>query len=188
MNHTTRFRANKMVPTRGKMRLLVLVGVLTAVTTTGCQGGRFTLWEPFSRRGGEKPVQQVFSLYDQKPWLNLDIAGDRDPEGFRFRVFLDDGKGKGVLRDGTFHIAMYGIRRTGPTQIERTLVSDWDYPTSNFSRIKSKLLGFGYLLRLRWASKDIAGMEVEVVTRFEDTDGNIVSAATKRLRVPKYTS
>ena len=38
------------------------------------------------------------------------------------------------------------------------------------------------------ARKDIAGKEIEIVTRFENPDGSTVSAGTKRLRVPKYTS
>ncbi len=169
------------------------VGMAIIVSTVGgCNGGLSLEWPAWSQklaRGvGQRPIQRVFSLYDQRPWLNLDEAGDRDPEGFHYRIFLDDGTGRGVLRDGVFHIAMYRIERGAQGEIDRTLVSDWHYPTSKFSQIKSKLLGFGYHVRLRWASKDIAGTEVEVVTRFEGPDGNTVSAGTKRLRISKYTS
>lgn len=165
--------------------------MFVASTLSGCSDGWQGAWPTWSRalpiHAEEKPIQRVFSLYAQKPWLNLDAAGDRDPEGLHFRVFLDDGKGKGVLRDGTLYIAMYRIDRPARGKLERTLVSDWKYSTSEFSSIKSKLLGYGYHVRLRWASKDIAGSEVEVVTRFEDADGNTVSAGTKRLRIPKYS-
>lgn len=120
--------------------------------------------------------------------MNLDVAGDRDPEGFQYRIFLDTGTGRGVLRDGKFRIDLYRIDRTPSGEIERTLISDWVYPTSVFPTIDSSVLGLGYRISLRWATKDTAGHEVEVVTRYEDPDGNIVSAATKQLRVPKYRS
>lgn len=134
-------------------------------------------------------VRRVVCVYDQKPWLNLDTYGDRDPEGIKFRVFLDTGANYGVLRDGTIHVDMYKITRVGKDKIERTLVSDWHYPTSEISRIKNPgMLGPGYFLHLVWASKDIAGSEVEIIVRFEDEDGNVARSGTKRLTIPKYTT
>ena len=135
-----------------------------------------------------QPILRVFTLFYQKPWLNLDAAGDRDPEGLEYRVFLDPGTGKGVRRSGTFLISMYHIDRSASGEVERKLVSDWKYATSDFSEIDSPLLGTGYHIRLRWATKDIAGKEVEIITRFENPNGSVVSAGTKRLRVPKYAS
>ena len=85
-------------------------------------------------------------------------------------------------------IALYHMDRDSEGKMDRKLVSDWKYATSDFNRIDSRLLGKGYLVRLRWARKDIAGKEVEVITRFENPDGSLVSAGTKRLRVPKYSS
>ncbi|MGB2985580.1 MAG: hypothetical protein WBE26_06825, partial [Phycisphaerae bacterium] len=111
-----------------------------------------------------------------------------DPEGVRYRVFLDMGSGRGVFLDGTFGIEMYRIDRKAPGEIERTLVSDWRYPTSAFQPVKSKMLGMGYHLRLRWAAKDVAGHDVEIITSFDDLDGSVVRSSTKRLRVPKYGS
>ena len=143
-----------------------------------------------SRRSlGEVPIRQLACIYDLKPWLNLDRAGDSDPEGLTYRVFLDTGRGKGVHREGTFHVEMYRIdRNTGEGGgVNRTLVSDWHYPTSKSTRFRSKLFGDGYVLKLRWASKDIAGSEIDVVTRYEAPNGEIVGAGTKRLMVPKYS-
>ncbi len=140
------------------------------------------------RRSLQNPVRHVVCLYDQRPWLNLDAAGDRDPEGIHFRVFLDIGQNRGVLLDGVFHIEMYRIDRKSLDKIERILVSDWEYPTSAFQRVRSKDLGMGYHLRLRWASKDIAGKEVEVITHFRDVDGRTIRSGTKRFRVPEYRS
>lgn len=164
------------------------IGVLVAFGCGGCRTGNHDSGKQFSSDRPPDPIIRVFSLYQLKPWLNLDAAGDRDPEGLEYRIFLDAGAGKGVLRDGQFRIDMYRIDRTTSGDIKRTLISDWIYPTSKFSAVKSPLLGYGYHIRLIWASKDTAGHEVEVITRYEAPDGRIVSAGTKRLRVPRYNS
>lgn len=137
---------------------------------------------------GKQRIKWVRCIYDQKPWLNLDTAGDRDPEGIHFRVFLDTGGGPCVLRDGTFHIEMYEITRKNHVVSDRILISDWHYPVSQFAIVDSKILGRGYHLRLRWATKDVAKKEVELIVRFEGSDGNSVRSGTKRFQVPKYVS
>lgn len=144
--------------------------------------------EPPRRVPEGAPIRQVVCLFDQRPWLNLDSAGDRDPEGLQFRVFLDGGAGRGVHRDGILHIEMYGITRGEGGGMERQLVSDWHYATSELTPVRANILGDGYYLRLRWAAKNIAGIEVEIVARFESPDGTSVRSGTKRLRVPKYAS
>lgn len=144
-----------------------------------------------SRSKGSRAVaiMRIACLYDQRPWLNLDDAGDRDPEGIWFRAYLDPGIGRGVLAEGTFHIEMYLIERLTGEQARRTLMSDWHYPSTSVAQIaKPGMLGEGYVFQLRWADKGVAGQEVEFVTRFEDAFGNVVRSGTKRLRVPKYES
>jgi hypothetical protein len=170
----------------GRIGCLILVLLLfcPAACQTTHQGGRSAV----SRKHGEI-VRRVRCLYEQRPWLNLDRAGDRDPEGIRFRAFLDQGDGYGVHRKGTFHVEMYLIGRDEDGKLSRTLVSDWIYPTDDVHRIaKPGKLGDGYYLYLRWAKKSIAGHEVEIITQFEDEDGNVARSGTKRLPVPKYTS
>ena len=137
------------------------------------------------------PIRRVRCLYEQRPWLNLDKAGDQDPEGMRYRIYLDPktGAGKGVHRDGMFHIELYRIDRVGEGKVERTLASDWHYPTSAVHKIaKPGMLGEGYFVHLMWADKDIAGHEIEIITWFEDPEGKKARSGTKRLRVPKYPS
>ena len=131
-------------------------------------------------------VSDVACIYEQKPWLNLDAAGDRMPEGIRFRVFLDSGSGRGVLRDGTLHVEMYRVTKAATGGLERELVSDWHYSTDALSPVRSKLLGMGYMVRLGWASKDLAGQEVEITARFEQPNGVSATSGTKRFRVPKF--
>ncbi len=130
----------------------------------------------------------MICLFDQRPWISADAQGDRDPEGLQYRIFLNAGGGKGVAREGTFHIEMYRFRRDDKGVQTRELASDWHYPTSQFSKVSAKLMGVGYQVQLRWAKKDMAGNEVELITQFEDPEGNITRGSTKRLRVPKYSS
>lgn len=149
----------------------------------GSQGGA-----PNARRNRDDAVRRVVCLFDQRPWINADASGDRDPEGIQFRVFLDQDKDKGVLRDGTLHMEMYVIETNKGGQATRRLMSDWHLPTSGLSTVKANILGMGYHVRLRWAEKATAGHEIELVTKFEDAEGRITRAGTKRLRVPKYAS
>ncbi len=162
-----------------------------ALLAVGCRSfGRTDVGSPPSSshpsRSGD--IHGVVCLFDQKPWISVDAAGDPDPEGLRYRVFLDPGKGKCVLRDGSFRIELYQIDRAAGGEAQRTLVSDWNYPTSELGTILSKILGKGYHIQLRWAKKDTAGHEIEVVTQFIDRYGNATRSPTKRLRVPKYSS
>ncbi len=141
------------------------------------------------RSEGQPIIRRVACIYDQNPWLDLDRQGDRDVEGFWFRVFLDPGTGRGVPADGMLHVEMYRIdrRREGSTAVARTLVSDWHYPTSDLPRIaKPGMLGDGYVPQFVWADKLLAGSEVDVLVWFEDADGNIARAGTKRFSIPKY--
>lgn len=164
------------------------LGLAVAPCLVGCRTTGRTVASPEIFGAQARPILRVFTLFYQKPWLNLDASGDRDPEGLEYRVFLDPGTRRGVSREGMLTIAMYQIDRDVSGKVDRRLVSDWKYLTSDFGEIDSPLLGRGYLIRLRWARKDIAGKEIEIVTRFENPDGSTVSAGTKRLRVPKYTS
>ena len=140
-----------------------------------------------SRRSGPSDVVGVFCIFEARPWLNLDAAGDPDPEGIQYRVFLDPGNGRGAFREGTFHIEMYRVDFGAKSEdSKRTLVSDWHYPTGDMPQMRSQFLGDGYHLHLRWGDKSIAGHDVEIITQFEDSRGNTIRSATKILRVPKY--
>jgi hypothetical protein len=183
-------------PFSGRMlRAALVCWPVLLVNLPGCQAppagekGQAVAAAPRKRTHSKQPpIRRVRCLYEQKPWLNLDKAGDRDPEGIRYRIFLDPDTGRGVLREGTFHIELYRIDRVGPDQVERTLASDWHYPTSAVHRIaKPGMLGEGYFVHLVWAEKDIAGHEIELITWFEDPEGMKARSGTKRLRVPKYT-
>ncbi len=103
-------------------------------------------------------------------------------------MFLDPGTGRGVLRDGMFHIEMYMIVWEPGEKPQRKLVSDWQYPTDTIPTIaRPGMLGEGYFLHLRWANKSVAGHEIEIITQFEEPGGQVARSGTKRLRVPKYS-
>lgn len=134
-------------------------------------------------------IQRIACVYDQRPWLNLDTRGDRAPEGFWFRAYLDPGTGKGVLADGQFNIELYEIARSPGGETHRRLAGDWHYRSNEVNTIaKPGLLGRGFWVQLAWTDPNIVGKEIEIVTRFEDKFGNTARAGVKRLRVPKYDS
>ena len=178
-----------MRPNR-RLPWMVLAGTgLILLVTSGCQSTRAGARQSGSDWRKPGVVRRVRCIYDQTPWLNVDRSGDRDPEGVRYRVFLDTGQGKGVLRAGTFHTELYVVDRDEKGRLTRTLASDWHYPTSAFHTIaRPGALGNGYFVHLVWAHKDIAGHDIEIITQFEDPDGNIAKSGTKGLRVPKYSS
>lgn len=169
--------------------VVVAAGMLALAACRSSDASRGTAAENRSRasRHAGLPVRQVVCLYEQRPWLNLDAAGDRDPEGLRYRAFLDTGAARGELRDGMFHVELYVVERDAAGAVVRTLVSDWHFPTAEVNTVSSGLLGRGYHLQLRWATKGIAGKEIEIITVFEDADGRKTRSGTKRLRVPKYS-
>ncbi|MFQ5493881.1 MAG: hypothetical protein ACE5EX_00730 [Phycisphaerae bacterium] len=166
--------------------LAVLCGVLGLSLGAGCRAGG--KGGPGLFGGGRFPavIQRVACLYDPKPWLNQDVEGDRKPEGIHYRAFLDPGTGRGVLKEGRFHIEMYAVEQDESGEATRTLVSDWIYSTDAYPRIKSEIFGLGYHIQLVWASKDIAGKDIELVTRFEDSAGNVATAGTYKKRVPVF--
>lgn len=138
----------------------------------------------------EPIVRHVMCMFEhsRRRWLNQDKAGDRDPEGIWYRAWLKTLQGESVIRDGTFHVEMYRIERSPDNTLNRTLVSDWIYRTDRVGRIgQPGWLGDGYVLALRWATKDIAGSEIEIITTFEDDYGRTARSETYRMRVPKYS-
>lgn len=160
---------------------LVLPGVGCRILGTHATGTH-------RRPPGQPLIRRIVCMYDQRPWLNLDKKGDLGVEGFWFRMFLDPGTGRGTWAEGTIHIEMYRVDRSGGGLPEvRTLVSDWHYDSMEVPRIaKPGMLGDGYVPQLVWADKALAGREVDVVVSFEDADGNIARAGTKRLAIPVY--
>lgn len=176
----------QMLPHRWRTFAILMCAV---VFLSGCRGReRRARMEESDKPRAPREVSAVRCLFDARPWLNLDKSGDRDPEGIHFRVFLDTGSGKGTFRDGELHIELYRVEQQQGTPERRTLMSDWHYKTTEFPRVTSTILGQGYHVHLRWGSKEIAGKDIEIITQFEDTHGNVTRSATKVFRVPKYSS
>ena len=85
--------------TCGQRLSLVGLSVLLVAGAVGCRPAWDRTTTPTRQRRNlapEKTVQHVQCLFDAKPWLNLDSAGDRDPEGFHYRVFLKNTAGKSI--------------------------------------------------------------------------------------------
>ena len=99
-------RADRSIPRAWRYAAFVC-GLTIATVIAGCQAGRggsgVRTQSSTARRSRQNPIVRVVCLYDQKPWLNLDAAGDRDPEGIHFRVFLD------AIRHGRADASGYDI-------------------------------------------------------------------------------
>jgi hypothetical protein len=168
-------------------RAVLAVSALALVAACcGCHGSR----QGDSQRGNLPPkdrIRHVVCLFDSKPWLNLDRAGDRDPEGLLYRVYLKTADDRGVLRDGRFDVEMYRIDRDAQGKETRTLAADWHYPTGAFDVIdRAGVLGQGYILKFSWRKDmDLPGSEIEIVTVFTDEYGNTARSSTYCLRIPK---
>jgi hypothetical protein len=141
---------------------------------------------------GPRPpeINHVVAIYNKNPWLNADRAGDPDPEAVKFKVFLYRSKADrhAVIRDGTFHIEMYRVDRRGGREVNRELVADYHYPTSQVQRIPDPgKMGPGFGIGLVFPTKDISGQEITIAVTFEDQHGNKVRGEPKALMVPKRT-
>lgn len=159
------------------------------VSATGCRAAREARVARRRSASVPTPIRRVVCIYSESPWLNLDAAGDRDPEGVWYYAYLSTGSDPGVLRDGTFKIEMYRLNYQAEGTTERTLECGWSYPTNEISTIgKPGMMGQGYVLQLMWTRKDTAGRDIELVTVFEDEHGRRARAETKSLRVPKYSN
>ena len=164
-------------------RQCIGVGMTLVLALCGCR----TLREGGSG-GDPTPIRRVVCLYSDNPWLNLDKAGDRDPEGLWYYVYLSTGSEPGLRRDGFIEAEMYRIEHHPDGSVTRTLDTSWRSPTSDLPTFgKPGILGQGYALLLGWQRKDTAGHEIELITTFEDTLGRRTRSETKSLRVPKYT-
>ncbi len=165
---------------RGRMLKTILMcacAFASAVTISGCQS---------LRTADDGRVRSVICLYENDAWLNLDRAGDLDPEGVTYKVYLKTGDTTSVLRDGIFHISIYEVDRDKEGNATRTLHADYHYPTSDIHRIKKMgLMGPGYQVALLFHNKNVVGKEIDIVTIYEAPDGYEIRSQTRRLKVPR---
>lgn len=136
--------------------------------------------------GAHDDVYKVVCFYPPNMWQSFDAAGDRNPEGFVFVMYLLSQKSdKGVYADGTLHVDLFCIDHLPDAPPRRSLVQNWSVHTSELPRRKETRLGAGYQPSLYWGDADVLGKEVQIVVRFESASGKVLQSQTVHKRVPK---
>jgi len=131
-------------------------------------------------------IFRVVCFFPPNMWKSFDSAGDRNPEGFAFVMYLISGKtGKGIYADGTFRVELYRYGeadRNGRRQ--RDLVFDTAAPMAQIARRSPTMLGEGYQPYVFWGDLQIYGDDIEVVVKYESPTGRTVSSETVHVKVP----
>ena len=139
---------------------------------------------------GPSEIMKVVCFYRPNPFMSFDRAGDPDPEGFTFTLFLISRHNtKGVLENGSLTVRMFRIDPRAPATERRTLVREWTVETGTLvqSTRPHPLFGMGYQPQFAWEkSDDVLGREIEVVAAFTTRDGRTIQSQTKALRVPAH--
>jgi len=141
--------------------------------------------QPPRNRQSAEYIYEVVCGYPLNMWQSYDKAGDLNPEGFAFVMYLlSSTTGKGVHTDGCIRVSMYEINR-GPEGISgRILAHEWLADTADLRERTPTSCGYGYDVYLHWGDLDVFGREVEIVVRYEAPDGRVVQSQTKPTRVP----
>jgi hypothetical protein len=131
-------------------------------------------------------IIRVVCFYTPNMWRSFDKAGNLDPEGFAFVMYLWSGKTeRGAYADGLFRAKMYRLSRDDEGKTVRELAREWTAATSDLPRRGESRLGYSYQPSLYWGDLDIYGAEVEIVIQFESPDERVVQSQTHRTKVPR---
>ena len=174
------------------MRFAVLLLIVSMFA--GCAGPSTSV-KTVNRHGlpaslVKNDVYKVVCVFPQTMWQSYDQAGDSNPEGFRFLVYLlSKSTRKGAYADGFLHVKMFRMDQMPDGRNERVLVQNWMVGTEELPRRESsKLTGYSYQPSLYWGDVDILGETVEIVVQYESLDGKTIQSQTKQVRVPRRKS
>ncbi len=164
--------------------------VLTLLTMVGCTdqqgwgGNKQAAGSSAGSPGHE--VGRVICFYQPPVWLNLDIEGDPNPEGFKFNMYLVSRKtGRGIIAKGVLQSRMYVTDRLPDETTQRREVCAWTRDLDQVVRTTREYeLGWGYQPRFYWGDADVLGRSIEIVTWYEAPNGRKVYARTHSERVP----
>ena len=174
----------------GPLRTRRCIPVLALLAAAGCAegptwnlGGQSTSAPPMAP---PEDVGQVICLYQQPYFKSFDREGDRNPEGFKFNMYLGSRKtGRGVLTHGTLQTRMYRRDPQPDGSVQRTEVCAWTQDLADVPRTTQEFaLGWAYVPHFYWGDADVLGTEVEIVTWYEAPDGRKVYAQTQTTKVP----
>lgn len=131
-------------------------------------------------------VGQVICLYQPPFFRSYDAEGDRNPEGFKFNMYLRSRKtGRGAFTTGKLQTRMYRLDHQPDGPMQRTEACAWTQDLADVPRTTREFeLGWAYVPHFYWGKADVLGSEVEIVNWYEAPDGRKVYAQTQRTQVP----
>jgi hypothetical protein len=102
-------------------------------------------------------------------------------------VYLIGPDGRSHFGDGTLMPRIYVLTENEEGKKVPELLKEWEYDVEAaipFRSKRPKAWGWGYGLPLMWDEEDIGGKEIRVLIRFRRSDGLMVSASARDVRVP----
>ena len=139
-----------------------------------------------SKISARDDIVRIHSYWGDYPWLT---DSDQRPFGLKARVyFVDIETERGSFVAGTIAAEMYLLTRTRDGRRHRELLHEWRFDTDQAMgyRIRRKAVtGYSYGLVLPWPEHvDVVGRQIELVFRYDRTDGRVIKSSPKRFRVP----
>jgi hypothetical protein len=168
--------------------LRTLFGGCLLIFLFGCPGrtGTFRADAQVFKRG-DANIQKVICFFSKNPWQSFDNQSDRNPEGFKYSLYLLNNAGDAVFGDGVIHTELYVVDDLEGGQ-DRKKIKEWSLNNDQALGYRFKnerRWGWGYGLIHQWDEIDVLGKRIEIVVSFERTDGRRIYAQTKPLLVPR---
>lgn len=178
----------------GVMALLALAGSACALTQPNGTTPTLTVEAPkdvnvvqTERVPPEDDIFKIVQYWPQHPWL----MRDERIVGFKVPTYFISGKTqRGAFVPGNVRVDLYRLDIYNDGTYDRTLVQGWtfDEATAAGFRVRKRTIqGYYYGFVLEWdRSLDLTGNFIEIAFGYERiSDGRIVQAATRRLKVPR---
>ncbi len=162
--------------------IMVCVASLSAAGCTADRGGMRTGPQDAPQ---DTDVARIICFYPANMWRSFDSAGNVDPEGFEFVMYLLSRKTyRGIWVEGTFRIQLYRVIDDPDAERSRELVFTTEAPMSQIPRREAGRFGEGYQPSVYWGDLDVLGEKVHIVVQYESPTGRIVQSQTHAAKVP----
>lgn len=139
-----------------------------------------------SKISARDDIVRIHSMWGDYPWLT---DSEQRPLGLKARVYFVDVETElGSFVTGTIGAEMYLLTRTREGRRHRELLHEWRFDTDQAMgyRIRRKAVtGYSYGLVLPWPEHlDVVGRQIDMVFRYDRSDGRVIKSSPKRFRVP----
>jgi hypothetical protein len=171
-------------------------GTPKTTTSTSKKDGSKPFWDtttaspasasvPTQTNGSPNEIFRVLCFFPINMWKSFDPAGDPNPEGFTFVMYLlSHESNKGVYAPGVFRVRIFMVEQLEDGTSARGLVFDQTADMDELPRRDATRFGVGYQPEVTWGEVDLLGKDIEIVIQYETPDGRKVQSQTKRVKVP----